>query len=88
MKSPDRPTEPTLIVAVPISFLAQPTKFSPASPSISGNFGSQNQRCEQCRMSMPAYPSGASQSAIACGDLASRAVKPRCFHWLRHRMIG
>jgi hypothetical protein len=40
--SPDRPTDPTLIVAAPVSFFAQPAKFSPASPSISGNSGSEN----------------------------------------------
>ncbi len=41
MKSPDKPTEPTLIVVAPVSFFAQPAKFSPFSPSISGNSGSQ-----------------------------------------------
>ena len=65
--------EPTLIVAAPVSFLAQPAKFSPASPSISGNSGSQKRRCEQCSTSTPASPNGTSQSAISAGVAARRA---------------
>jgi len=40
MTSPDKPTGPTLIVAAPVSFLAQPAKLSPSVRSISGNSGS------------------------------------------------
>jgi len=39
MRSPDRPTEPTLMVAARVSFFAQPAKFKPSGPSISGNSG-------------------------------------------------
>lgn len=50
MKSLDSPTDPTLIVATPVSFFAQPAKLSPASPSTLGNSGSQKRRCEQGRI--------------------------------------
>ena len=64
-KSAFRPTDPTLIVGAPVSFLAQPAKFRPLSPSSSGNSGSQKRRCEQCRMSTPASTNGSSQSVIS-----------------------
>jgi hypothetical protein len=41
MNSPLRPTEPTVIEVLPVSFLAQPAKLR-SEPS---NSGSQNRRC-------------------------------------------
>jgi len=60
MNSPEKPSEPTVMVGASVSFFAQPAKFRPSPPSISGNSGSQNRRCEQSRRSTPASTSGAS----------------------------
>ena len=69
MNSPVKPTEPTVMVGRPVSFLAQPAKLR----SLPSNSGSQNRRCEQCNTSTPASTSGRNQSSISAGDSARRA---------------
>ncbi len=73
MNSPDRPTDPTVIVGLPVSFLAQPAKFK-SELSTSGNSGSQNRRWEQWKQSAPASTSGPSQACISPGVSAIRAA--------------
>ena len=60
-KSPESPTEPTVIVGFPVSFLAHPAKLR----SLSSNSGSQKRRCEQCQISTPASINGLSQASIS-----------------------
>ena len=70
MNSPLNPTELTVMVGRPVSFLAQPAKLR-SEPS---NSGSQNRRCEQWKISAPASARGCSQAAISSGVCAMRAV--------------
>ena len=66
-KSFESPIEPTVMVGAPVTFLAHPAKFR----SDFSNSGSQNRRCEQCRMSTPASTRGVSQASNSCGVFAS-----------------
>ncbi len=70
MNSPVSPTEPTVMVGLPVSFLAQPAKFR-SEPS---NSGSQNRRCEQWKMSAPASANGCSHASISWGVWARRIL--------------
>ena len=82
MNSPVRPTEPTVIPTLPVSFLAQPAKLR----SLPSNSGSQKRRCEQWKASAPASASGCSQASMSAGVGASLAAKSCCFH-CESRMI-
>ena len=63
MNSPSRPTEPTVMVGLPVSFLIQPAKFR-SEPS---NSGSQKRRCEPWKTSTPASDSGVSHWVSSSG---------------------
>ena len=84
MNSPESPTEPTVIVGLPVNLFAQPAKFR-SEPS---NSGCQNRRCEQWKMSTPASASGVSQVAISSGVRASFTAKSCCFHCERRRITA
>ncbi len=84
MNSPDRPTEPTVMVGLPVSFFTQPAKLS-AEPS---NSGSQKRRCEAWKMSTPASARGCSQSSISRGVGANWKPYSRVFHCETRRISG
>ena len=84
MNSPERPTEPTVMVGTPVTFLAQPAKFR----SLPSNSGSQNRRCEQWMASAPASTRAPSQVSSVFGSWASFTLKSCCFHWLTRMITG
>ena len=74
MKSVSRPTEPTVMTGLPVSFLVQPARFIFAPLGSPGNSGSQKRRFEQWKTSTPASASGARNASSSAGVGARRAA--------------
>ncbi len=69
-KSAPRVTEPTVMVGLPVSFLAHPARLR----LLPSNSGDQNWRVEQWKRSTPASTRGRRNWSNSSGDFASLAL--------------